>query len=138
MTRGRSRVTAEQEQGRILFVDDEPDVVEPLVEMARELGFAAMLLQDGAAFEATLADFRPTHVVVDLVMPQIDGIDVLLSLSRLAARPHIIVMTGYHWGVMESARILAETHALSDLQWLRKPVDLDLFETMLLSPKAGE
>ena len=137
MARGRSRTTTEAEKGRVLFIDDEPDVVEPLVALARELGFAATLLEDGTAFEAALADFRPTHVVVDLVMPQIDGIDVLLSLARLAARPQIIVMTGYHWGVMESARILAETHALNDLQWLRKPVDLDLFETMLLAPKGA-
>ena len=127
---------ARTERGRILFIDDEPDVVEPLVETARALGFAARLLEDGAAFEAALAEFGPTHVVVDLVMPQIDGIDVLLSLARMEVRPRIIVMTGYHWGVMESARILAETHDLQGIEWLRKPVDLDRFEAMLGGPAA--
>ncbi len=40
-------------------------------------------------------------------------------------------MTGYHWGVMESAKILAEQHDLDGIEWLRKPVDLDEFEEKL-------
>lgn len=130
MRRGTTKA-GRTDRGRILFVDDEPDVVEPLIVTARALGYAAKLLEDGAAFDATVTDFRPTHVVVDLVMPQIDGIDVLLSLARMTTRPRIIVMTGYHWGVMESAKILAEQHDLNGIEWLRKPVDLDEFEEKL-------
>ncbi|BBK30005.1 response regulator receiver domain-containing protein [Stella humosa] len=126
-----ARAAAKAKKGRILFIDDEPDVVEPLLAMVRALGFQASMLTDGRQFEQELKRFKPTHVVVDLVMPQSDGIDVLLALSRLTERPRIIVMTGYHWGVMESARILAETHALNDIAWLQKPVDLDRFESML-------
>ena len=119
------------ERGRILFVDDEPDLVEPLIEVARSLGFSTLLVQDGAAFTAAMVEFRPTHVVVDLVMPQIDGIDVLLALAQEVERPRIFVMTGYHWGVMESAKIFAEQHDLKSISWLRKPVDLDDFEGLL-------
>ncbi|MGE0718650.1 MAG: response regulator [Alphaproteobacteria bacterium] len=114
--------------GRILFVDDEPDAVEPLMAAARGLGFDALLLESGGAFAATLDTFAPTHVVIDLVMPEVDGIELLLALARRPRRPRILVMTGYHWGVMESARILAEAHQLSEIGWLRKPVDLDEFE----------
>lgn len=130
MRRGTGKA-GRTDRGRVLFVDDEPDVVEPLIATARALGYAAELLEDGAAFDATVAEFRPTHVVVDLVMPQIDGIDVLLALARMTLRPRIIVMTGYHWGVMESAKILAEQHDLDGIEWLRKPVDLDEFEAKL-------
>jgi DNA-binding response OmpR family regulator len=126
---------AKAENGRILFVDDEPEVVEPLIEAARTLGFGARLLEAGAPFEEALATYRPTHVVVDLVMPQIDGIDILLVLARLETPPKIIVVSGYHWGVMESARILAESHDLKDIGWLKKPVDLDVFEAMLQPPR---
>ncbi|MCC7271207.1 MAG: response regulator [Alphaproteobacteria bacterium] len=121
--------------GRILFIDDEPDIVEPLMALARGLGFEARLLENGSAFDATLAAYAPTHVVVDLVMPEVDGIEVLLALSRLETPPRIMVMTGYHWGVMESARILAESHRLADIAWLQKPVDLDRFEALLAAPK---
>lgn len=130
MRRGTGKA-GRTDRGRVLFVDDEPDVVEPLIATARALGYAAKLLEDGAAFDAAVAEFRPTHVVVDLVMPQIDGIDVLLALARMTLRPRIIVMTGYHWGVMESAKILAEQHDLDGIEWLRKPVDLDEFEAKL-------
>lgn len=126
------------ERGRILFVDDEPDLVEPLIAVAQSLGFSTALVQDGAAFTAAMADFHPTHVVVDLVMPQIDGIDVLLALAQRVERPHIFVMTGYHWAVMESAKILAEKHELKSISWLRKPVDLDAFEALLEEPGAGD
>lgn len=126
------------ERGRILFVDDEPDLVEPLIEVAKSLGFATLLVQDGAAFTAAMADFRPTHVVVDLVMPQIDGIDVLLALAQQIERPRIFVMTGYHWGVMESAKIFAEKHDLQGVSWLRKPVDLDDFEGLLGASLIGD
>ncbi len=136
---GRRKAKAGNEaNGRVLFVDDEPDVVEPLMEMARALGFGARLLEDGTSFQEAMASFGPTHVVLDLVMPQIDGIDILLALSRLEAPPRIIVMTGYHWGVMESARILAESHQLRDIGWLKKPVDLDTFEALLLPAGAPQ
>lgn len=116
---------------RILFVDDEPDVVEPLVEAARAMGFEAEVLEDGKQLDRVLASFLPTHVVVDLVMPEVDGIDVLLALSRLPRVPRIIVVSGYHWGVIESARILAESYSLTDIGWLKKPIDLDQFESLL-------
>lgn len=132
MARSQAR---KPERGRILFIDDEPDVVEPLVEAARGQGFATQMVDDGAGFAAAVADFQPTHVVVDLVMPQIDGIDVLLALARMPVRPRIFVMTGYHWGVMESAKILAEKHDLKGIEWLRKPVDLDVFEALLDNPR---
>ena len=134
----KNAVATKKDMGRILFIDDEPDVVEPLMEAARAFGFSARLLEDGARFEDALASFVPTHVVVDLVMPQIDGIDILLALARLDTPPKIIVMTGYHWGVMESARILAESHDLRDIGWLKKPVDLDTFEAMLSTKAATE
>lgn len=116
---------------RILFVDDEPDVVEPLVDVARAMGFLAQVLEDGTQLDRTLATFRPTHVVVDLVMPEVDGIDVLLALSRLPSVPKIIVVSGYHWGVIESARILAESYSLTKVGWLKKPIDIEQFESLL-------
>lgn len=116
---------------RLLVVDDEPDVAEPLIHVAAERGYETRLLTSAEALEETLDSFAPTHVVVDLIMPGKDGIDILMALGKRAQRPRIFVVTGYHWGVMETARILAESFRLTDIEWLNKPVDLERFDALL-------
>ncbi|MBI5653143.1 MAG: response regulator transcription factor [Chloroflexi bacterium] len=77
---------------RILVVDDEPQVVEVLkMYLARE-GFRTQTARDGQAALAAFETFKPDLIVLDLMLPQIDGLEVFKRIRAQHATP-IIMLT---------------------------------------------
>jgi two-component system phosphate regulon response regulator PhoB len=67
---------------KILLVDDEPDALELLGLKLREEGFAPSFASDGAkALEAVQTD-RPDLIVLDWMLPEVDGLEVCKILRR--------------------------------------------------------
>ena len=62
-----------QSPPRILVVDDEPEERQAIRALLEEAGFAAETLGDGEAALARLKVSRPALLVVDLMMPGMDG-----------------------------------------------------------------
>jgi two-component system phosphate regulon response regulator PhoB len=80
---------------RILVVDDEPDALEILGFKLKEAGFVPLFAKDGAKALASARDDRPALIVLDLMLPEIDGLEVCRVLRRdpaTAAIP-IIMLT---------------------------------------------
>ena len=69
---------------RVLLIDDDPDIVEVTLLALRGSGFIAESCVDSSLALATAIAFRPDLVLLDAMMPGIDGPEVL---SRLRAEP---------------------------------------------------
>ena len=67
---------------KILVVDDEPDALEVLGFKLKEAGFVPVYAQDGARAVTMARDEHPALVVLDLMLPQIDGLEVCRILRR--------------------------------------------------------
>ena len=67
---------------KILVVDDEPDALEVLGFKLREAGFTPVFAKDGARALAAVRDERPALVVLDLMLPEVDGLEVCKLLRR--------------------------------------------------------
>lgn len=80
---------------RILIVDDEPDALEVLGIKLREAGFAPLFASDGAKALAMTRAERPDLIVLDLMLPEIDGLEVCKILRRdpLTAGIPILMLT---------------------------------------------
>src|SRR5215218_7076007 len=69
------------EKARILVVDDEPNITE-LVSMAlRYEGFDVEVASDGRSALARAASFRPHLMVLDVMLPDVDGFGVLKRIG---------------------------------------------------------
>jgi EAL domain-containing protein (putative c-di-GMP-specific phosphodiesterase class I) len=77
----------------VLVLDDDQALMRTFLLMARHLGIEARTCSSVAEFEAALGAFRPDVVLVDLMMPEIDGIEVLARVSPLTDA-RICIMTG--------------------------------------------
>ncbi len=80
---------------RLLVVDDDPSVVETVRESLRESGFAVDSAPDGVEALAAVARSRPAAVILDLLMPRMDGFELLAkwrSSPETASLP-VLVMT---------------------------------------------
>lgn len=76
----------------ILIVEDEPRIAHWLKVRFERAGFSALVAGDGRAGLALARDRRPDLIVLDLMLPRLDGMQVCRILRRESAVP-IIVLT---------------------------------------------
>jgi len=67
---------------KILVVDDEPDALDVLGFKLREAGFTPIFAADGGKALAAVRADRPDLIVLDLMLPEIDGLEVCKILRR--------------------------------------------------------
>jgi len=80
---------------KILVVDDEPDALEVLGFKLKEAGYVPLFAKDGTRALAAARDERPALIVLDVMLPEVDGLEVCRILRRdpsTAAIP-IIMLT---------------------------------------------
>jgi DNA-binding response OmpR family regulator len=80
-------------RGHVLVVDDEPMVREVITAYLERDGYRVTGVADGAAALRWLSVGRPDLIVLDLMLPAVDGLSVLAQLRRSAAGPPVIVVT---------------------------------------------
>lgn len=75
------------ESKQILVVDDEASVVEVVSLYLKREGFSVRQARDGRAALAALAEQRPALVVLDLMLPHVDGLEIMRRLRDDSRRP---------------------------------------------------
>ena len=79
-------------KSKILVVDDEPDALEVLGFKLRESGFLPLFAKDGAKALSVARDERPDLVVLDLMLPEVDGLEVCKILRRDPATAQLPIL----------------------------------------------
>jgi DNA-binding response OmpR family regulator len=69
-------------KSKILVVDDEPDALEVLGFKLKEAGYIALFAKDGTRALSMARDERPALIVLDLMLPEVDGLEVCKILRR--------------------------------------------------------
>ncbi|MBI5567789.1 MAG: response regulator transcription factor [Chloroflexi bacterium] len=77
---------------KILVVDDEPKIVQLARDYLEHAGFAVLTAPDGKAALASVRSSKPDLIVLDLGLPQLDGLDVTRSIRKDSNVP-IIMLT---------------------------------------------
>lgn len=83
---------------RILVVDDEKPVRDALGLLLRHAGYRVVVAECGLAAVSALEAFTFDVVIVDIVMPGMDGIETIGILRQDAPDTSIIAMSGYATG----------------------------------------
>lgn len=81
-------------QKTIVIVEDEPDTAEMFAEMIRMSGYGIIKSYSGGSAFALIAKEKPSAVVLDVMMPDLSGLDVLRfvrNYPELANTPVIVV-----------------------------------------------
>src|SRR3981081_2814988 len=78
---------------KVMVVDDEPKIVQLARDYLEHAGFAVVVAHDGKAALASARAHRPDLVVLDLGLPELDGLDVARTLRQEANVP-IVMLTG--------------------------------------------
>ncbi|HHW77931.1 MAG TPA: response regulator [Xanthomonadaceae bacterium] len=116
---------------RLLVIDDEPEIGEFVRKVATGLGYEVRVTTDGRAFQAAYHELRPTTIVMDMVMPEMDGNELVLWLMEQHYDANLIIITGYNPDYAKDARLLAEFKGLRSVMTLLKPIRLDKLREVL-------
>ena len=104
----------------ILVVDDEPDIRQLVQEILEDEGYSVATAKDGESARLIYAQHRPDLVLLDIWMPDIDGISLLKEWS-INGNPEsqVVIMSGH--GTLETA---VEATRLGAFDFVQKPLSL--------------
>ncbi len=81
------------EKPRVLVVDDEPSITDAVGTALRYEGFEVREVSTGRAALAETDEFRPDLIVLDIMLPDLDGLDVTRRLRRDGNRTPVLFLT---------------------------------------------
>jgi DNA-binding response OmpR family regulator len=107
----------------VLIVDDSPDLRGMLAFTLGDLGFTVRQAKDGIEALDELADHAPDCIVLDLMMPDMDGFKVLEAMRARKLAPHarVVILSS-----KDDERALVRGFELKADEFFMKPVDPDL------------
>jgi DNA-binding NtrC family response regulator len=109
-----------------LIVDDETKALSAMTELVEREGFMALAAASLGEARERLGQTRPDVVLVDLMLPDGSGLELMQHDFEPAKRPEIILITGF--ASVDSA---VAALRLGVLDYLTKPVDIRRLKTVL-------
>ncbi|MEX0729422.1 MAG: EAL domain-containing response regulator [Aquisalimonadaceae bacterium] len=123
---------------RLLILDDDPLVGDTMQRIAEFAGVAAQFVTDHVEFFQLVEDWQPSHIALDLVMPDMDGVEVMRELERRGCSARIIITSGVGSRVLDAAGRSAAEHGLAIAGVLAKPFSSAAFRKLLRENGAAE
>lgn len=126
----RKETTAPLPQ-RVFIVDDEPAILDVLSRGLQNAGYQTTTFTSGREFERTVVRDLPDLCIMDLSLPDLDGVTILNELAAQDYRGRILLISGHSQQLLRSVSRLAEDYQLQIIGCLRKPFTLGpLIETI--------
>ena len=111
---------------KILLVDDEARALEALGRALQMMGYETVGVTDPKTAQALLAKERYDIMVADLIMPEIDGIEILEHCKKVDPDLPVIILTGY--GTVKTA---VEAMRKGAFDYVTKPYNIDEIDMII-------
>lgn len=112
-----------QQMRRILVVDDELQTRETMLDLLSALGYEAGTASGGHEAIAMLRRERYDLVLTDLLMPDMDGLDVVREIKTICPNTPVLVITGH--GSVQTA---VDSVRAGALDYIEQPISLDTLQ----------
>ena len=123
---------------RLLIIDDDPRICDFARQVAEGSGFEVATASTHEDFLRAYEALNPTVILLDLVMPNVDGIGVLQILADRRCRAKVLIMSGYHPELLKSGSRLGHGFDLDMRGTLQKPFGIKELREALLFLEDGE
>ncbi len=106
---------------KILIIDDQAGMARAIRSVAETLGFDCMTVNRAEEATEAFLSYRPDILILDIVMPEIDGIDVLNEVLLTEIPTRIILTSGYGGSMLRLGEALVQFHQRGQVDILPKP-----------------
>ena len=123
----------------IYIIDDEAAIAELIALQIQSMSIVTHVYTSGQDFFYNNSDVDHNSILIlDLKMPDMDGIEVIRLLAEKKMSPALILVSGYDTAVLHSAEQLAQAHNLNVIGSLVKPIDRDRLRQYIANNIASE
>ena len=123
---------------RLLVLDDEVEFARYVRRVAEELGYAVEVASRPIEFRRLFATFDPTVLVLDIVMPEADGIDTIRWLADRKTTAGLIIVSGFEQRYLNAAEQVARLKGIDVVAALTKPIELTDLRAVLRQRIVGQ
>ena len=109
---------------RLLLVDDEPEFGKLVRRVAEEQDVDVTVTQQASDFMKAYEKVDPTHIILDIVMPGTDGIELMKWLIERGSGARVICVSGYDPDYVKLAETLGNLKSSMSVSSLVKPIRL--------------
>ena len=114
----------------ILLVDDDEGTRSLFVEIAEIAGYMIHTASSGEEFFKLYAEHQPDMLILDLVMPNMDGLELMRKLLGLDCKLPLLVISGYDYINEEGLELLS--HGLNFKGFIKKPFNVVELRKLLI------
>src|SRR3569833_386550 len=122
---------------KIVLIDDDRVVGEVVSGLASAMGLHCAVTRTPDEFFRHIGA-ETGVILLDLVMPEMDGIEILRLLGERNCKARIILMSGINIRVIETAKKLAQSLGLTVIGHLQKPFPIPQLQHMLSANFAAD
>jgi len=122
---------------RLLMVDDDPAMGDLVRHIAERLGYDVETWTEAGGFKAAVEARDADVIILDLTMPDTDGIELIKHLAGRRSRARIFIMSGFDAGIRRMAYDLGKANQLAMAGIIPKPVRAAELRAMLMPPEHG-
>ncbi len=109
---------------RLLIIDDEAEFGQFVHKVAEGMDFEVKVTTQATHFKEKYETFDPTVIVLDVVMPDMDGIDLVNWLADRHYQGKLVIVTGFTPHYAEMASALSVAKGMISVSTLYKPVNV--------------
>ncbi len=118
---------------KILIVDDDKDTCNALKEILADEDYQTICALSGRSALNTIKKEKPDLILLDIMMPKMDGIKVLKRLKKIDKDLVVIMITGY--GALNTAK---EAMRLGAYDYITKPGCMNLIKAVVNNALSGK
>ena len=108
---------------RLLVVDDQLEMSDLVRQVAESLAYEVWMASDGKEFMRAFDNFDPTVVMLDILMPGIDGIELVRWLKDRGYGAKVFVATAFDPKYAKMAESIGAAEGL-DVSYISKPFEV--------------
>lgn len=128
------KTVAENSKRRVLLVDDEPDLVQMVAMRLRVAGYEVTLAYDGEQALEQARQSKPDVMILDLMLPKLDGYQVCRTLKSEEATQAIPILI---FTARAQDQDVKQAHACGADGYLSKPFEANILLDKLRELLAG-
>jgi DNA-binding NtrC family response regulator len=106
---------------KLLVIDDQTGITKVVEMIARQLGLDARSLNSSAQATEVFIAFKPDILMIDMIMPEKDGIDVLNEILLTGIPTRVVLTSGFSNAYLRLAEGVARFHDSNQVSVLKKP-----------------
>jgi len=106
---------------KLLIIDDQAGITKVVGLIARQLGLEFKALNSSLTATEEFIEYQPDILMLDMIMPEKDGIDVLNEILLTGIPARIVLTSGYSDAYLRLGEGVAKFHESGQVSVLKKP-----------------